>query len=80
MAASGEAKPISRFFDTLEYRERDPERVPVPKYGRRMSRKRGIRGPGRRRPQGGYETQESQDFGSTGETRFRSPNRQRENP
>jgi len=30
--ASGEGRPISRFFDTLEYRERDPERESFPKY------------------------------------------------
>jgi hypothetical protein len=30
--------PDSRFFDTLEYRERNPERVAFSKYGRRVSR------------------------------------------
>jgi hypothetical protein len=55
-AASGEARPISRFFDTLEYRERDPERVPFPKYGRRTPRRPRLprtgegKAPGRRNP------------------------------
>jgi hypothetical protein len=31
-AASGEARRISRFFVTLEYREDHSERVPFPKY------------------------------------------------